>query len=267
MKNDVNRQRNSGRQSGWLRRDYLSGVVTVATVGLVGCLRFENSSSSTEQSGTSGPETTTDSGDQITGQVVSSTGAPVPQSTIAATPTGGSAAGEWYKTQTGESGKFNLSTPVESDVILGFYQVMDEDMESKSFEIREGTDPYPRDGVPDVFTIGLVSYTEQLGSVQLPNAHPVSIRVQDESNTPVQNATVNIVHRSENGYGVGLFDQTTNEEGLLDIKSVDGPGINLTGDISLTVRPPSAESEFIEQEYEQTFSIDGQEEVNFTLEA
>jgi len=88
---------------------------------------------------------------------------------------------------------------------------------SLAFGDTNGTDS--SNGVPDLYAIDIVSPPADVGEIDIPEAHNVSVRVVDQDGSPIESAGVAIEHTNGDA---GIFeggDDLTNETGYL---SVDG---------------------------------------------
>ena len=124
------------------------------------------------------------------------------------------------------------NSSLEGDVVGAFYQ-SDEDIVGADTEIEDGafeiggldeeqsynlvygdTDAgEERNGVPDLYAIERVTPPEEVGTVSIPEAHNVSVRVVDSDANPIEGADVAIEHTNGDAVVEEGERNATNEEG------------------------------------------------------
>lgn len=88
---------------------------------------------------------------------------------------------------------------------------------------------YPDDGLHDFATLAAASPdSSDLGTVSLPEVHPVTVVVEDEGGSPVADVRVQYRHTADGVTGGTQF--TTNAEGRL--AQASGGSLELAGDVS-----------------------------------
>ncbi|WP_135535146.1 S8 family serine peptidase [Halostella pelagica] len=120
---------------------------------------------------------------------------------------------------------------------------------------------FPEDGVADVYPLAnTVTETDaDLGTHDIPDGHPVTMTVTDESGAPVANASV-AVDVSANGASVRVGEFLTTADGRLPVD-----GLELSGNVSVAVTPPENES-FVPTTTERTVVATGPRDLTVTLE-
>ncbi|POG55467.1 ABC transporter [Haloferax marisrubri] len=101
---------------------------------------------------------------------------------------------------------------------------------------------FPRDAVPDVYaatSISVGTAPSDVGTVALPEGHLLNVSVVDAGGDPVENARVTVDHR--NNGSVGFVSGSTLPNGTMVLDATGRPGVELAGDLRLTVEaPPNA---------------------------
>jgi hypothetical protein len=91
-------------------------------------------------------------------------------------------------------------------------------------------------GVPDLYAIEEVTPSEEVNA-ELPKAHNVTIRVTDEEEKPVENASVVLGHVNGDAVFADEGENVTNEDGLV---SIDGrTQLEFDGEIFVGARTPA----------------------------
>mgnify|MGYP000215225572 CR=1 FL=1 len=150
--------------------------------------------------------------------------------------------------------------------------------QSVSYVQRAAGPSSNRDGVPDLLALGrLRQSAEVFGGALLPPAHVVSVRVVDPDGDPVENASVTIRDRSPailrtesetstvTGPATASLNTTTDADGLLHLENQTKPGIELAGEVSVTVRPPSGD-DFAAAVYRRRANVSTPGNRSFTVE-
>lgn len=175
-------------------------------------------------------------------------------------------------TQTDADGRYNFPAPRADDVEITFYQ----------FGQFPDADRFPRDGVVDVYAVEQVDTTGgdvDLGNDTLPKGHVVNVTVYDESGDPVRNASIRISHSqggfnmsAESPYADGGTGARTDPDGQLHYGGLPNrnyttpPGIELSGNVSIRVRPPEGDDRFVAETYRRNITVDSERNLTFTLE-
>jgi PGF-CTERM protein len=127
-----------------------------------------------------------------------------------------------------------------------------------------------RDGVADLYTFSPDSFVDgdtDLGNYTLPEANVLNVTVVDGNGDPVEDARVSVRHWEAshgNGSAVGIGYQTTNVDGQLVLRGAANPGIEVTGNVTIDVKPPEGATRFIDetQRFEPTVTEDSNLEVD-----
>lgn len=133
----------------------------------------------------------------------------------------------------GGSGNFELSTQEGETYGLVYYQ----------YEKHENDDiTFARDGVPDVYSLGTVDVDGEtdLGTTRLPDAHLLTVSVVDQEGNPVYGANVTVLPRATDGSASTAWQMETNSDGELVNYDNEKAGIEVAGNVELTVDPPEA---------------------------
>ncbi|WP_128476863.1 S8 family serine peptidase [Halorussus pelagicus] len=127
--------------------------------------------------------------------------------------------------------------------------------------------PYPHDGVPDVYALDSVNATADadLGQLDLPNASMLNVRVVDEVGRPVENASVDITHHHANATALFAFTPT-DAEGYMTPRRTGRRGMEFAGNVSLAVSPPENSTRFPNQTQNKSFTLTDDRNVTVTLE-
>ncbi|KTG27117.1 hypothetical protein AUR66_14910 [Haloferax profundi] len=98
---------------------------------------------------------------------------------------------------------------------------------------------FPRDGVPDVYAVtqrDVGTSPEDVGTISLPTASLLNVSVVDSNGTSVENARVTIDHRNDGS--VAFVSGNTLANGTMILDATGKPGVELSGDLRLTVEAP-----------------------------
>jgi PGF-pre-PGF domain-containing protein len=125
--------------------------------------------------------------------------------------------------RTDENGSYAVEIPRNVTVDVGYRQY---DASAGEF--------FPEDGVADAYPLGsaFAGTDGDLGTDEVPAGHPVTLRVTNESDAPVANASV-AVDVSANGTTVRAGEFLTTADGRLP-----ADGLELAGTVSVAVTPP-----------------------------
>lgn len=144
-------------------------------------------------------------------------------------------------TNTAANGDFAITVDSGTEYDIQFFQFTEASPSDATRDPEAGA--FPRDGVPDIYAIDRRSFTNEttLADVTLPAGHPLSVRVVDTNDTPVEDATIELTHTNQDtGATVSYTDVTTTKQGWLQPATGNQTGIELAGSIELTVIPPSS---------------------------
>ncbi len=175
----------------------------------------------------------------IDGTVEDSTGSPAVDDTVLAFP---EAPTSDHGSLTDGSGNFAITADGSNqNYQVAYFQGNGSQQSSTSF--------MPIDGVPDVFSVANVpgNASTDLGTVSLPAGHVLNVSVVDESGAPVAGAEVDVIHSNQGGFA-GFGDMSTGADGLIRPGGGSAPGIEVTGNVSVTVTPPGENSRFVDEE-------------------
>jgi PGF-CTERM protein len=86
-------------------------------------------------------------------------------------------------------------------------------------------------GVPDLYAIQRVTPPADVGDIELPKAQNVTIRVTDQSGTPIEGAYVRVEHTNNGTFIAEDADDATNETGYLSINGTTS--FEFTGNLSI----------------------------------
>ncbi|QOS12860.1 uncharacterized protein HfgLR_13660 [Haloferax gibbonsii] len=131
---------------------------------------------------------------------------------------------------------------------------------------EEGTS-FPRDGVPDVYaatSIDVGAAPHDVGTVALPEAHQLNVSVVDAGGDAVENARVTVDHR--NNGSVGFVSGSTLPNGTMVLDATGRPGVELVGDLRLTVEAPPNATDLEGIETTETLSLDDDRTVTVQLD-
>jgi hypothetical protein len=144
--------------------------------------------------------------------------------------------------RTSDGGAFSLA--VESD----------QRYDIRVFQFGESTGTLGvDDGTVDMYAVDRRSFGSDVdyGEITLPEGYELNITVVDESETPVENANVSLRHTDDTvGATAALVDSPTTSEGRMVAKEIpdlgvnrsEDPGLELVGNVTITVAPPPGSS-------------------------
>ncbi|WP_252699760.1 S8 family peptidase [Natronosalvus vescus] len=190
----------------------------------------------------------------LTGQVLLADGTPAANDQIHIPDPNG-----FQHVATDADGYFSTNVTSNSTLSLGYYQAAEND----SFA------PV-RDGSPDVYSLDRIEVGDEdtdVGTYHLPDASVLDVEVVDKDGQPVENAQVRVVAYNENrsnGFGTG-FEPSTNADGWLDFESADDTGIEVTGEVTVQVKPPENDDRFDTYTYEQEVTVEEDTSLQFEL--
>lgn len=93
--------------------------------------------------------------------------------------------------------------------------------------------------VPHVYTIGgftVSGASSDLGDLQIPEAHLVRMQALDSDGNPVEGANPGVRHV---GSGIGSYYMSTRSDGWAYIRNAEVDGIELAGDVKLSMEIPT----------------------------
>jgi protocatechuate 3,4-dioxygenase beta subunit len=189
----------------------------------------------------------------LSGQVVYENGTPASNQLVELLIDGA----EFVRLSTGQSGGFETTVPADATVRVGYYSG-NQEQEKVILD----------NGFADVYSFGAFevgSEPVELGELTVPAAKKLTVQVQGRFGLPVPGATVSISHRSGDiSWGTGPIE--TNQLGLLDDQTFFLPGIEVSGDVTVSVEPPADDDRFPNETVETTLTVTDDEFVTPTLE-
>jgi PGF-pre-PGF domain-containing protein/PGF-CTERM protein len=127
---------------------------------------------------------------------------------------------------------------------------------------------FARDGTPDLYSLGerRVDGPTELGeTITLPEAGTLTVSVTNGSGAPVEDASVVVRHHAPDGDATASWRNDTNADGLFQNYMTARPGIELHGDVTITVYPPRGEG-YVNRSYTHTLTMDATDErIDVTL--
>lgn len=167
---------------------------------------------------------------------------------------------EWYRAGIGSDGSFSASVPTGAEYYLVFFDQEQGDLLNPEFN-----------GVPAIADLDefRVDSETDLGSYTVPEAHVVTIRIQNPEGNPLQNVPLSFRVPSGNGTGPGAH--TTDENGYVSHVQNDRPGIELAGSVTVETHRPDGSGEtldalFVDENIEVTTVLRNQDEYSSIVE-
>jgi hypothetical protein len=159
---------------------------------------------------------------------------------------------------TNSSGGYNVSVTRNSKVAIGYRHT------NGGAELAPEFDDTPDHHYAASLQVGETSQTHD---VQLPTAYRVNVTVVDESNTPVENASVDVIsyRSSDRNSAFGTGPTLTNSDGQLAYENGSGPGIELSGPAAVIVERPENDTRFENTTYTRELNVSSDTEVTVTL--
>jgi hypothetical protein len=156
----------------------------------------------------------------VSGTVVAADGDPAGDVTMEAS------TNQHPRATTDSEGRFSLEVSANSQFYLGMY------------EYKSDSTPPKRDGVPFMYDFGEHSVSGEdvdLGALELPEAHVVTLRVLDENGNPAPSAEPDIAAKSGgHWFGAGPSKTYLDGEGYLRLEGADEMGAELGGPVLLS---------------------------------
>ena len=162
-------------------------------------------------------------------------------------------------TLTDSEGYFSLDLSTCTDAVQ-FYQILHTDPDDRNFDPPEEFVVDSTDGIPDLYGIEVTDSTD-LGTITLPTADTVEVRVVDPDGNPVPDARIGVAQY--NGDGFAGLDTFADDDGRL--RWGGSPGIELVGDVSIEARPPEESTAFVDVPTWEDFTVSGPRSVTLTL--
>jgi hypothetical protein len=158
---------------------------------------------------------------------------------------------------TNSSGGYNVSVSRNSKVAIGYRHT------NGGAELAPEFDDTPDHHYAASLQVGETSQTHD---VQLPTAYRVNVTVVDESNTPVENASVDVIsyRSSDRNSAFGTGPTLTNSDGQLAYENGSGPGIELSGPAAVIVERPENDTRFENTTYTRELNVTSDTEVTVT---
>ncbi|MFB6296507.1 MAG: choice-of-anchor D domain-containing protein, partial [Halobacteriales archaeon] len=191
---------------------------------------------------------------QITGAVNESDGTPAAGDAVRAFGVGNLS----FEDVTASDGSFSLAVESDRNYSVGYFQ-------------HDASGNFgPRDGSPDLYTLeGVADSSVEAGETAalaprtLPGAHVLNVTVVNESGSRVENVTVRVRHSDDDTPAYVRRAFATNAEG--NISTAGGPGVEVVGDVNVTVVAPDAER-YVQTTYLRDLNITSDTKVTITLE-
>ncbi|MGB9956581.1 dockerin type I domain-containing protein [Haloferax prahovense] len=191
----------------------------------------------------------------VTGQFVRPDGEPADnRTTVVLGDTNGTSGGGFARTA--DDGSFGVAVAENGTYNVKFRQERYDE---------QGTS-FPRDAVPDVYaatSIDVGTAPNDVGTVGLPEAHLLNVSVVDAGGDPVENARVTVDHR--NNGSVGFVSGSTLPNGTMVLDATGRPGVELAGDLRLTVEAPPNATDLEGVETTETLTLTGDRTVTVQL--
>jgi hypothetical protein len=153
-------------------------------------------------------------------------------------------------TRISDDGTFSFEIVQSPAYVLGFSQYGPTTFHPAEPVVNGTDEPVNQDGIPDIYSFAFLSNTTttDIGTTQLPPAHPVSIKVADPDRSFPANASFGIFHapnltgqgyRPDSLMTMRLTDVRINESGYAVFNATGDTGIELTGRVRVGVYTPS----------------------------
>lgn len=142
------------------------------------------------------------------------------------------------------AGRFSVTTGLNATRDVSYFQAPPGTFLRENDSLPAGTTPFPRDGSPDLYALGRTTPTTDtsLGDRTLPAGHVLDVRVVSDEGDPVENASVAIEHVGPDGArATVIVRNATGPDGTFEHPVTDATGLEVTGNVSVTVRPPGAD--------------------------
>jgi protocatechuate 3,4-dioxygenase beta subunit len=178
---------------------------------------------------------------------------------------------------TNATGHFTQSILEDEPNDVAYYQAHPNFFPAGSGQPPANETAFARDGSGDMFALARVNSSSpvDLGNMTLPEGHVVNVTVVDENGSPVEDAHVSLTHwgpggpPSFNGTNpeAGLvFVNGTNSDGMFEPNVSDRPGLELTGNVTVRVKPPADDPRFEERTYVTDLTVTNDTNRTITLE-
>jgi len=125
-----------------------------------------------------------------------------------------------------------------------------------------------RNDVPDIYLTEEYSVTDQPRTLDLtlPEAHLLEIQVVDGAGNPVENARVDVGHSRDGGTtNVGTDWETTTSNGWFKHEKAEKTGIELDGNVTVTVAPPEGPDRLADETIEERFELTANTTATYVL--
>ncbi|MWV41508.1 S8 family serine peptidase [Natrialba sp. INN-245] len=170
----------------------------------------------------------------IGGQLRTANGTPADNDSVVVAPVDGDTG---TAVRTDEDGTFDLEVPKNESYDLSYRRGVPREIVPDAGEPWSIGDPTD-DGRPAMVGLGRVhAETDVTIDRSLPEAKRLDVRVVDERNESVPNATVRVGHRGEHEHLTATAE--TGSDGTLSVGEDDARGVALSGPTSVVVEPPA----------------------------
>ncbi|MBB6647437.1 PKD domain-containing protein [Halobellus ruber] len=176
--------------------------------------------------------------------------------------------GRVNRVPTDAAGRFSLTTEADTTKGVSYYQAHTARFLRANATPPPGSVAFPRDGSPDIYALTRVntSADRSIGPTTLPDAHTLNVTVVTEAGVPVEDALVAFGHTGTDGARAAVvFPNATNADGMVAPEATDAMGIEVVGNVSVVVRPPSGDS-FTDRTYTRNLTVDSDRNVTVELE-
>lgn len=156
---------------------------------------------------------------------------------------------EFHSVNTDAEGRFEIPAPTYSRTSISFYKAD----ERSDFEAL-------RNGVPHIYELGPFEIGEEpkdIGTVTLPKAHLVDVRVLKPNGDPLMGANPGFRY---NGWGSNPSRVALNTDGYVVIEGASFTGAEFADHVTIEVEPPQGE-EYSDTSYTRQVPVEGPTEV------
>jgi uncharacterized repeat protein (TIGR01451 family) len=177
--------------------------------------------------------------------------------------------GDLERTNVATGGQFGLLTEAGVRKNVAYYQADPGHFLRAAESATASTTAFPTDGTPDLYAVDQLTLSQDrdLGTVDLPPASVLNVTVVTQNGTAVENATVAFEHVGNGGARASIiFPNATDGAGRVVPRGSDGPGLEVTDNVTVTVLPPSNATAFVQQSYTRNLTVSSDRNVTITVE-
>lgn len=160
---------------------------------------------------------------------------------------------DFYTTMTDGSGAFELEVPTNGRYDIGFYKASDRN----DFEAVQN-------GIPHIYQFGPFDVNEgpkDLGTLQLPEASLVDVRVLKPNGEPLMGARPGFRY---NGWGSNPSRTAINTDGYVVIEGASFTGAEFVDHVTVEIEPPAGDA-YDDRTYRRTVDVAGPTTVTATI--